>query len=140
MLVAVLIAVAVLCALVLGWYTWRMFGSFRLEDLTEDRVEHDTLAELTEAHELLKEGVDKLTEELDLTRLPRRWRMSPAPASVRAIGDDWLRAGTALMLKVPSVIVPPESNWLINPAHRDFRRLKVGKPEPFPFDRRLSKP
>lgn len=78
MLVAILAALAItvvlVIAIVLYWYTWRMFGSFRLEDLTEDRVEHDTLAELTEAHELLKEGVDKLTEELDLMKAGARWR------------------------------------------------------------------
>lgn len=75
MLVAVLAAVAVVIvigiALVLYWYTWRMFGSFRLEDLTEKRMEHDSLEELTEAHELLQMGVDRLTQELDLMKAHR---------------------------------------------------------------------
>lgn len=75
MWVAVLAAVAVVIvigiALVLYWYTWRMFGSFRLEDLTEERTEHDSLEELTEAHELLQMGVDRLTQELDLMKAHR---------------------------------------------------------------------
>jgi hypothetical protein len=73
-LAAVVVVIVIVIAIVLYWYTWRLFGSFRLEDLTEDRAEHDTLAELTEAHELLQEGVDRLTYELDLMKAGTRWR------------------------------------------------------------------
>jgi RES domain-containing protein len=38
---------------------------------------------------------------------------------------------------VPSVIVPREWNYLLNPAHPDFGRLAVGEPEPFAFGERL---
>jgi RES domain-containing protein len=38
---------------------------------------------------------------------------------------------------VPSVIVPQERNVLLNPAHPDFRRIRLGAPEPFSFDPRM---
>ena len=69
--------------------------------------------------------------------LPPDWRSSPAPAELRAIGDDWVRVRRSLLLKVPSAIVPQEHNYLINPAHPDFARLNIGPPEPFTFDTRL---
>ena len=69
--------------------------------------------------------------------LPRNWRYDPAPASLRSIGDDWILAGTSVVLRVPSALVPEENNYLLNPGHRDFARVRVGKPVAFRFDPRL---
>jgi RES domain-containing protein len=44
------------------------------------------------------------------------------------------------VLVVPSAIVPQERNVLLNPAHRDFRVIRRGAPEPFSFDPRMWKP
>ena len=30
-----------------------------------------------------------------------------------------------------------ETNYLLNPAHPDFKKVNIGKPEPFAFDPRL---
>lgn len=76
-------------------------------------------------------------ESLAVRDLPKDWRASPVPASVQLLGNKWLKQGRSVVLEVPSVIVPEESNFLINPAHPDFRTLKIGKPVPFRFDRRL---
>lgn len=75
---------------------------------------------------------------LTLNQLPTNWRRRPAPASVRKIGDDWVASAKSLILQVPSVIVPAESNYLINIAHPDFAKLRIGTPQPFRFDRRLK--
>ncbi len=71
------------------------------------------------------------------TELPANWRDYPAPAETRAIGDKWVRGATRVILRVPSVVVPTESNYVINPGHPDFSRIRRGKPVTFPFDRRL---
>jgi len=55
----------------------------------------------------------------------------------RQIGDDWLSAAEQPALKVPSAIVPVENNYLLNPAHPDFARCRIGEPEPLPVDTRL---
>jgi len=57
------------------------------------------------------------------TSLPANWREEPAPPATADIGDEWLDVGKSLGLEVPSVIVPRESNFLINPNHAKFSAL-----------------
>jgi RES domain-containing protein len=40
---------------------------------------------------------------------------------------------------VPSAVIPAETNYLLNPLHADFRRIRIGKPEKFETDLRLVK-
>lgn len=72
--------------------------------------------------------------------VPTDWNGAPPPASTQTIGDKWVTAGTSAVLKVPSVIVPQEFNYILNPHHTDFASLRIGIPMPFPFDPRLIKP
>lgn len=78
-----------------------------------------------------------LVEALPATDLLENWREYPAPAELAAIGDAWVKEVRSVMLGVPSVIVPGESNYLVNPAHPAFAQLVVRAPEPFVFDARL---
>jgi len=80
---------------------------------------------------------EKLVVSLDPNLLPVNWREYPGPPELQAIGDTWIEGGESLVLKVPSVIIPTESNYLINPAHRKFRSVTIDPPEPFAFDPRL---
>ena len=41
------------------------------------------------------------------------------------------------MLELPSVIIPGEPNYLLNPEHPDFKKIAIGEPVPFCFDPRL---
>lgn len=73
--------------------------------------------------------------------LPADWRTKPASASTKAIGDAWAMANRAALLSVPSVHLPleieEERNFLINPLHPDFRRIRLGNAVPFAYDARL---
>jgi RES domain-containing protein len=80
---------------------------------------------------------DSLVEDLPASDLPRSWRSSPVPPEVQAVGDAWIRSGRSVGLRVPSAIVPGNSNILINPEHPDFARFAVESYEPFSFDPRL---
>ena len=71
--------------------------------------------------------------------LPADWRDYPAPVSTMTIGDEWLRSKASPVLRVPSVISPDESNFLLDPAHADFGKLSMGRPQDFWFDPRLIK-
>jgi RES domain-containing protein len=74
-----------------------------------------------------------------LDKPPRGWRVEPpGPASVAA-GSAWIAAGRTAVLEVPSALVPSEFNALLNPAHADFGKLRITRPQPFPFDPRLWK-
>lgn len=74
---------------------------------------------------------------IDLAELPSEWRHMPAPVALQAIGRSWLDASETAILKVPSVIVPQESNYIVNPLQADFKRLSIGKADPFEIDVRL---
>lgn len=69
--------------------------------------------------------------------LPKDWQQEPPPLSLKQIGDDWIKSGGSTILAVPSVIISKEFNYLINPKHPDFPKLKVEKPSDFAFDHRL---
>ena len=77
---------------------------------------------------------------LTVSDLPDDWRADPPPPSTRAVGDEWVRAKESAVLRVPSVVVPLESNYVFNPRHPDFSRVTIGPPLPFPFDPRLPLP
>jgi RES domain-containing protein len=76
---------------------------------------------------------------LDVNNLPDNWENDPAPRAVKQIGDSWVESRESAILEVPSTIVPTEKNYLINPAHPDFKKLKIGSPTKFEFDPRLIK-
>ena len=77
--------------------------------------------------------------ELDLSALPRNWKMNPAPAKVQAIEDDWIASGNSAVMRVPSALVPAESSFLLNPRHPDFRKLRISSALPFQFDPRFAR-
>jgi RES domain-containing protein len=75
---------------------------------------------------------------LELAALPRGWDAMPAPESTQAIGRAWVEdAASPGILSVPSVVVPRERNFLLNPSHPNARRWKVVHREPFRLDGRL---
>lgn len=85
--------------------------------------------ELLEKYVLLAVEIEEaLIASVESSRLPRNWRADPPPARVRAIGDEWVFSGGSVVLRVPSVLFPGESNFLLNPGHPDFSKLRMGKP------------
>lgn len=90
------------------------------------------------SHEITIPAAVRLAE-LKLCDLPADWRAQPAPASTRALGDGWLRGRRGAVLIVPSVVVPEENNLLLNPAHPDFAKIKLGAPRAYSFDPRMWK-
>ena len=70
--------------------------------------------------------------------LPSDWREIGARSKLQAIGAEWARKRSAAVLAVRSAIVPADSNYLLNPLHSDFNRIKVGKPSTVETDLRLD--
>jgi RES domain-containing protein len=77
--------------------------------------------------------------ELATKTLPPDWRNEPPPHATQAIGLDWVKRNETALLRVPSIIVPREFNYLLNPHHPAFAKLKVQPPVPFGFDSRMWK-
>lgn len=78
-------------------------------------------------------------ERADETALPSNWRAEPPAAETQALGTAWARAGRRAALRVPSVIVPVEHNYVLSPSHPGFGRIRIGAPQPFSFDPRMWK-
>ncbi len=82
---------------------------------------------------------DLAVHEIALLELSATWREIPAPADLQELGRLWILDGKALALSVPSVVVPTERNYLLNPSHADFRRIQVGEAHDFSFDPQMWK-
>jgi len=75
--------------------------------------------------------------ELLLSEMPPDWKSFPHAGSTQLMGDQFIQQQQYLVLKVPSVVVQGDCNFLINPVHRNFGAVKIIGNEPFEFDKRL---
>ena len=55
----------------------------------------------------------------------------------RFMGDQFIKTGTHAILKVPSAVIKEEHNFIINPSHSDFKKIKITKTVSFSTDKRL---
>jgi len=72
--------------------------------------------------------------------LPADWQRMPAPPACAELGARWAREKKTAVLLIPSVVVPDESNVLINPVHPDTSRIRIASAQPFTLDPRLLDP
>lgn len=78
-----------------------------------------------------------LVETVSDIDLPIDWTDKPSPPSTKQLGDQWVASSRSAVLKIPSVIIPTEANYLLNPAHVDYKKITIGQGSPFSFDTRL---
>ena len=79
----------------------------------------------------------EMVETVAPARLPVDWRSLPAPLTLKRIGDEWEESMRSCILEVPSVVVPHESNFMLNPRHTDFPSLEIGDAVSLEIDQRL---
>lgn len=68
------------------------------------------------------------------------WDAIPEGRVSLEAGEAWVRAGVSVVMTVPSVIVPEELNFLINPKHADARAIRARKVRKWTYDARLQRP
>ena len=74
----------------------------------------------------------------ELARLNPDWNKVINYPVTQSIGDAWLQSLETAVLKVPSAIIEMEYNYLLNPAHPDFGKIKLIAVNKFRFDSRLK--
>lgn len=79
-------------------------------------------------HELVAFAIP---DDASVTEVPH------VPEMPMDVGDQWLRAGTTLLLRVPSVVVPESWNYVINPRHAEFASVPLHSHGLFVYDRRI---
>ena len=71
--------------------------------------------------------------------LPSGWQsLGPDPV-LQSIGDEWTDTAKYAVLRIPSVVIADEYNYLINPLHPDAEHITIINTQPFVFDQRLKK-
>jgi RES domain-containing protein len=73
-----------------------------------------------------------------LLALHEQWHQIIHHPVTQQIGDKWLRDGRSAILKVPSVLVDLDYNYLINPDHPEFSKVEIASISDFTFDPRLK--
>lgn len=76
-------------------------------------------------------------KKINAMSLPDNWKKFPHSHITQEIGDKFISENKDLCLKVPSAVVQGDFNILINPNHRDFKKIKIINIERFDFDERL---
>jgi RES domain-containing protein len=82
----------------------------------------------------IPEALIRILEDKDL---PLTWKAIPAPKATKEIGDKWFDEKISVVLKVPSTVVPTQWNFVLNPTHPDFNKLKSGEIRVLELDDRL---
>lgn len=85
---------------------------------------------------LLKIDIPEIEhQEIKNSKLIERWQQHIS--YTQWMGDQFITSNNALVLKVPSAVVPQEHNFLINPLHKDFKKVKIISSELLNLDKRL---
>ena len=81
---------------------------------------------------------EKDIEEIRVEKLVKNWQSIEAYSQEQKIGSEWYKRFDKLILKVPSVVIPQEYNYVINTRHKDFeKKVKLELIEEIDFDRRI---
>ena len=83
------------------------------------------------------EGPDVPITQVEEADLPREWVKNVD--FTRELGDKWLRANAAVLLRIPSAIVPYTHNFLFNPLHPAAQAFSVIESISYPFDIGIKK-
>ena len=79
-----------------------------------------------------------IPEEIITANLGAGWDAPDTRPLTKKLGDKFLRGKTGLLLAVPSVLIPEENNFVLNPLHTDMKRLKVVHQRRIFFDKRMA--
>jgi RES domain-containing protein len=112
-------------------------GESRALCTTEIAV-HTPLGNIPFDYEIISIQIpDALIGEVNVNSLPEGWNYIPHSRLTQDIGGRFFSDNLHLVLKVPSVVVQGDYNYLINPNHKDISKVKILEVERFNFDERL---
>ncbi|HAO46695.1 MAG TPA: RES superfamily protein [Chitinophagaceae bacterium] len=122
---------------------WNMAGSSMLytaENISLSTLEllvHIGFNDIRHFYHLLAISLpdDAPVKEIHADKLKKNWQEDEDYTSF--MGTAFLKDNSNLILKVPSAVIPEEHNYLVNPGHPDFKKVKIKKSRQYIFDERL---
>jgi RES domain-containing protein len=69
--------------------------------------------------------------------LPKNWYLIPAAKESKDFGSQLLISKINLAYRLPSAIVQNEFNIIIDPEHKDIRKISIIEQKPFIIDKRI---
>jgi RES domain-containing protein len=72
-----------------------------------------------------------------LEQLPNNWNSVPMNNATKLFGDDFMEKANYVGMCVPSTLMPYEYNFVFNPFHPDYKKIKIRGAEAFNIDVRL---
>jgi RES domain-containing protein len=82
---------------------------------------------------------DISVKKINVADLPADWNAFPHSSATQTIGDEFVRKNRYCVLQIPSSVTQGDYNFLINPNHPEFKKIKIIATEKFPFDKRIFK-
>ena len=74
-------------------------------------------------------------QKISKSKLKPSWKTDPG--YTQWMGSEFLKNAQNVALEIPSAIVDDEHNYLLNPLHDNFKKIKLISSEEFSFDKRL---
>jgi len=78
-----------------------------------------------------------VTQKVAVKNLQNGWDAPDTRPFTKKIGDAFLTEKKYLMMQVPSVMMPEEMNYVINPMHTDMKQVKLVNKRRIDFDKRV---
>jgi len=72
-----------------------------------------------------------------LEQLPLNWNSVPMTNTTKLFGDEFIHKADYVGMRVPSTIMPFEYNFVFNPLHPDYKKIKIRQALAFEIDIRL---
>ncbi len=80
---------------------------------------------------------DVVVHALEPAALPAGWDSSVESSAVQTLAAEAMAERDVAVLQVPSVIVPGEFCYVLDPVHADFAKIQFEAGVPFEYDPRL---
>jgi RES domain-containing protein len=108
---------------------------------TLELVVHRAAIKITIPYKLMVISIadePELIKEVKGSDLPSNWRTEAAYSVLQELGSKWYQEKESLVLKVPSALIPQESNFVINTRHPlFFSKVLLVEQEDYIWDARL---
>lgn len=82
---------------------------------------------------------DKSWKEVHSDQLPENWHKVPIPEENKIFGTELLQNLNVLAIRLPSVIILSEYNFILNPFAKSFEAIKIVEVHSFTMDKRVKK-